>query len=141
MARSRALTSGERERRLQAAYDRIPAMRNCKGLCHTSCGPIVMTPYEAAKIDHPNDMASDPCPKLSPMGLCTVYEDRPLVCRLWGAIEAMPCVYGCMPEGGYLSLQEILEIRAEVEAVGGPVPYSSPEVGRRAIQMMMRGDL
>ncbi len=31
-------------------------------------------------------------------GRCSVYEVRPLICRLWGATEAMPCPFGCEPD-------------------------------------------
>jgi len=36
------------------------------------------------------------CPLLSD-GRCTVYEIRPTICRLWGMVDAMPCVFGCQP--------------------------------------------
>ncbi|MFG1709158.1 hypothetical protein ACFLIM_38800 [Nonomuraea sp. M3C6] len=28
---------------------------------------------------------------------------RPLICRLWGATEGMPCEHGCVPERGRLT--------------------------------------
>lgn len=31
-------------------------------------------------------------------GRCTVYEDRPASCRLWGVVESMECPWGCRPE-------------------------------------------
>jgi hypothetical protein len=30
-------------------------------------------------------------------GRCAIYDDRPLVCRLWGAIPTMRCPFGCEP--------------------------------------------
>jgi Fe-S-cluster containining protein len=41
------------------------------------------------------------CPALVD-GRCSVYEDRPLICRLWGAVESMPCVHGCEATPGLL---------------------------------------
>jgi Fe-S-cluster containining protein len=48
--------------------------------------------------DFPNNMD---CPFLDPvLGNCTVYRIRPLVCRLWGAIDhpLMRCPHGCKPD-------------------------------------------
>lgn len=28
---------------------------------------------------------------------CSIYEDRPLICRLWGAVKQMRCPHGCKP--------------------------------------------
>src|SRR2546429_6087610 len=36
-------------------------------------------------------------------GRCTVYEVRPMICRLWGMVEGMQCPHGCVPEGGHLT--------------------------------------
>jgi hypothetical protein len=93
MTQAQATSSG----RLHALYARVPAIE-CKGLCHDACGPILMSQQEARTIGHPNDMGDWECPKLSPLGTCSVYEDRPMVCRLWGVVESMPCPHGCVPE-------------------------------------------
>lgn len=29
---------------------------------------------------------------------CSIYAIRPLLCRLYGLVEAMPCAFGCTPE-------------------------------------------
>ena len=31
------------------------------------------------------------------------YEDRPLLCRLFGNVSRMPCPFGCEPKGGFIS--------------------------------------
>jgi len=36
------------------------------------------------------------CPHLGPQG-CTVYAERPLICRLFGTTPHMPCPEGCRP--------------------------------------------
>jgi len=99
---------------LERIYRAVPSI-NCRGLCTDSCGPIDMSDEERRRIaargvtiptlaellptlldDHPPD-----CPALV-AGRCTVYEDRPLICRLWGTVESMPCPHGCQPTPGLL---------------------------------------
>lgn len=96
-------------------WDAIPAT-NCQGLCHESCGSIhasdierrvlaergvripdfdIMTVF-AALVTQPT------CPALID-GQCTVYDVRPTICRLWGAVDDMPCPFGCVPDGGRLT--------------------------------------
>src|SRR5579875_849678 len=94
---------------LADVYARIPEIE-CKGLCEDSCGPIAMSVEEDARlrargvvippmleavaaIDRGEDYY---CPALQDRR-CTVYEDRPAICRLWGATESMPCPHGCTP--------------------------------------------
>lgn len=86
---------------LTELYARIPAIA-CKGLCHGSCGPVPATRKEVEQIErasvHPwGTVAGGTCSMLS-AGRCTVYESRPLLCRLWGVVESMPCLWGCVPE-------------------------------------------
>jgi Fe-S-cluster containining protein len=53
---------------------------------------------------------------------CTVYEVRPLICRLWGLVESMPCPWGCKPER-YLTHEEgheLLARAAEIQSGGMP---------------------
>lgn len=42
-----------------------------------------------------------------------------MICRLWGAVEGMPCVYGCVPEDGYLTDVEAYRMIAESLRIGG----------------------
>jgi Fe-S-cluster containining protein len=59
------------------------------------------------------------CDALTAGKRCAVYDLRPLVCRLWGAVESMPCVYGCVPEGGYLTDMDAYRLIAESTRIGG----------------------
>lgn len=93
---------------LERIYRSIPTVA-CQGLCTQSCGPIDMSPEErrriaaqgvtippAAEALHAiisGEQTGD-CPALAD-GRCSVYNDRPLICRLWGAVESMPCPHGC----------------------------------------------
>lgn len=86
-------------------YRRVPSA-NCKGLCADSCGPIPVFSNEPVvaltKTEHKMglilfDPATTHCPHLKDEK-CSVYEDRPLICRLWGSTVRMPCVFGCKPD-------------------------------------------
>jgi len=95
---------------LDRIYRAVPTVA-CKGLCSESCGPIAMSADEHRRIadsgiDIPTPMqlleSDDPtCPALAD-GRCTVYGARPLICRLWGAVESMPCPHGCEVAPGLL---------------------------------------
>jgi Fe-S-cluster containining protein len=103
---------------LERIYRAVPST-NCKGLCTDYCGPIEMSATERDRIaargvvippgvelintvvENDLGIAGLACPALVD-GRCSVYEDRPLICRLWGVVESMPCPYGCEPEGGLM---------------------------------------
>ena len=98
--------------RLADLYAQVPDP-GCRGLCHDTCTTIGAGPAELAAIEAAGgqirtlEAASDvnltaPCPSLTEEGRCGVYEVRPMVCRLWGAVETLPCPYGCRPPGGLL---------------------------------------
>lgn len=97
---------------LKSFYGQVPEI-GCKGLCADSCGPIAMGHRENQRIKQAGVripsraegkrlfLESDgewSCPALSPEGRCTVYEIRPMICRIWGAAEDLRCPYGCGPE-------------------------------------------
>ena len=92
-------------RELDTAYATIPSS-NCKGLCQECCGPVGMTRLEWDRIiarvgktpsPTPEQAKRLECPLLAD-GKCTVYDIRPLVCRLWGVEPSMPCPFGCEPD-------------------------------------------
>ena len=35
------------------------------------------------------------CPYLTDKGRCSIYDLRPLICRMFGTVEGMPCPHGC----------------------------------------------
>ncbi len=100
---------------LQELYSQVPDA-NCKGLCHQACGPIEMGELERQQIREGGveilpavDMlvsGNTDCAALSPLGKCTVYEQRPMICRLYGVVETMRCEYGCKPDGGFLTVEQ-----------------------------------
>jgi len=124
------LTASPRAERMQAVYDQVPAMADCKGACWISCGPASMTPWERRRLaaaGHPittEDIARKApfdfwCDALGPDGRCTAYGIRPLVCRLWGAVEWLPCPHGCRPEGGWLPDEVAFRLILEAVRDGG----------------------
>jgi len=127
------LTRSEKDAQLDELYARIPAIPGCDGRCWTSCGPIEMSDRERQRIraagtritPYQQAMAANTgqgftCEALTSDKRCAVYALRPLICYLWGAVEGLPCVYGCVPEGGrYLSDAEAYRLIAESMRIGG----------------------
>ena len=100
------------ERRIAELWAEVPTIA-CKGRCPSSCGPIDASRAERRILrEHGIRLRALPlldvacgevrtCPALVD-GRCSVYAVRPLICRLWGVVESMPCPWGCKPER-YLS--------------------------------------
>ena len=133
------LTRSQMDAELQKLYDRIPVIPDCDGRCWTSCGPIGMSDREQQRIrqagykitPYRQAMAMVErfwCEALTEGRRCAVYELRPIICRLWGAVEGLPCVYGCVPEGGWLSDAEGYRLIAESRRVGNGEPASAVPV-------------
>lgn len=114
---------------LQEIWDRVPEMKNCKGRCHTSCGPAPASGIERKLIEEDGKdlgvedgmLGTMTCSLLSPDGSCSVYSIRPLICRIWGAARFLPCPYGCEPER-YLSEVEAWEMLTAVAALTNEDP-------------------
>lgn len=86
---------------IQAVWAQVPSP-GCKGLCQQSCGPVAMSPAEEALLNDRGvtvgfDRKTLTCDQLNGFGRCSIYTDRPLVCRLWSAVPEMPCPWGCAP--------------------------------------------
>lgn len=91
---------------LDALYAELPTI-DCQGFCHDSCGPIDMSSAERARIAEQGvtiergawftDLRPIRCPALTMFRQCSVYQIRPLICRIWGLTKRMPCTYGCRP--------------------------------------------
>lgn len=120
----------EQDAALQRVHDRIPALPDCDGRCWISCGPVGMSVRERQRIagsGHRITPALEAmakretywCEALTSEKRCAVYALRPTLCRLWGAVESMPCPYGCKPEGGYLTDDEGYGLLAEAMRAGG----------------------
>ena len=90
---------------LDALYATLPRL-DCRRQCGAFCGPIKVGPDEWRRIvtrvgGEPSArtlMLGLRCPFVTDTGLCSVYDVRPMVCRLWGAVRTvMACPHGCEP--------------------------------------------
>jgi len=74
---------------------RIPSFE-CKPGCHDCCGPVTTSSEEMARLpfktnaQHEAALKEWNCVYLGPNG-CEVYEERPLICRVFGTTPRMPC--------------------------------------------------
>lgn len=116
---------------LEQIWSGIPSVE-CKGLCQESCGPIAMSNLEDSRIRQGGFVipsmaeALDAlargedyyCPALVD-GSCAVYDDRPTICRLWGATRSMPCPHGCTPPDALTQEESHELLRLSAVAGGG----------------------
>lgn len=101
--------------RLQAIYAKIPGSRCVEG-CNECCGPIYVSKTELANLGGPIKKYLDKEFKTAPEGChylvdgqCSVYENRPFICRIFGVAPEteglLKCNKGSIPER-VLSRQE-----------------------------------
>jgi len=82
--------------------ENIPTFE-CKEGCHDCCGPVTTSSEEMSRLPVKTDAEHDAalkdfnCVHLGPKG-CTVYGERPLICRLFGTTPKMPCPNDRAPE-------------------------------------------
>ena len=76
--------------------ERIPTFK-CKPGCHDCCGPVTASSEEMLRLPVKSDVEELNCVHLGPNG-CEVYEERPLICRLFGTTPKMACPNDCGPE-------------------------------------------
>jgi hypothetical protein len=114
--------------RLELLYAELPPLP-CLGLCANSCNAHVDASQAERRriaalgvdLDAPTD--DDVCPALTRTAVgalrCAVHEVRPMVCRLWGTAEALPCPHGCRPQGGPVTDAQALRWLLASLHVGG----------------------
>jgi Fe-S-cluster containining protein len=82
--------------------ERIPSFE-CKPDCHDCCGPVTTSSEEMARLpfktnaQHEAALKEWNCVYLGLNG-CEVYEERPLICRVFGTTPRMPCPEHRRPE-------------------------------------------
>ncbi|MDF1763587.1 MAG: YkgJ family cysteine cluster protein [Oleibacter sp.] len=82
--------------------ERIPTFECVEG-CHDCCGPVTTSSEEMSRLPVKSDAEHEAalehlnCVHLGPKG-CTVYDERPLICRLFGTTPRMPCPNDRRPE-------------------------------------------
>jgi hypothetical protein len=130
-ARRREVDFARRVAAIQAVWARIPDV-GCQRLCQRCCGPIGMSETERELIfrkygirirDGETQPGTMDCPALKD-GACLVRDSRPTVCRLWGAVQALPCQHGCRPPGGLLDDRTAADIMRASLAVDGDHPLT-----------------
>ncbi|WP_371590837.1 YkgJ family cysteine cluster protein [Streptomyces sp. NBC_00470] len=145
-------------RLMHSVYDQIPPFTTCKGLCVDQCTQAVMTSkgerdtilkrHGIELLPAAPEGSEKPCPALVD-GQCSVYADRPLICRLYGVAEGLLCPHGCVPdtEKG-IPAENALMVLAEFMAATGDDPKmvdavqaarKNPELRRRVAELFKRG--
>ena len=90
------------DRRIDHLRLQIPSFACVPG-CHDCCGPVTASSEELARLpvksdaDHDAALAEYNCVHLGPQG-CEVYDQRPLICRLFGTTAKLPCPQGRAPD-------------------------------------------
>lgn len=123
--------------KLAAIYAALPTIQ-CKQLCQSYCGPIGMTPVECQSIrtsGHPLPSISPlthhgalTCSALSPRGKCRIYNQRPLICRLFGLVKALRCPHGCQPSRWLTDTEADAIKDAILQLKPGPLYFSAQEL-------------
>ena len=111
------------ESRLDALYARLPTVA-CRGLCHRACGPIAAARAEVARVERVGRRKLaivEPltCSLLNTENRCDAYAARPMICRVFGVSEMLPCPEGCEPSR-WLTDAETKAFLAAARKIGGP---------------------
>ena len=118
------------DRELQAIYDRLPVVV-CQGKCQDACGPIACSDGERRRMErragkplvfHPETLS---CGYLVD-GRCSVYRERPFVCRIYGASTKLACPFGCRPQTPPLPEDVEADLLKRVIDLAGPPVASIP---------------
>jgi len=92
----------EHSQKIRFFRTRIPSFECVPG-CHDCCGPVRITTTEIARLPEKSELerkaALDAwsCPYLGAAG-CEVYDERPLICRLFGTTPQLVCPNGKRPK-------------------------------------------
>lgn len=84
----------------------------CPPGCGLCCGPAPVGTVEARRAGiEPGLTGIKPdtteCEHLGTDKRCGIYEERPVVCRVMGAFERLPCPIGLRPPGGWIEGREL----------------------------------
>ena len=113
-------------RNVREVYAEIPKIE-CKRLCQRYCGVVFGSAVENVRLSRRigkswvetvhkkiSDAVDLECIALK-NGACSVYDDRPLMCRLFGVTEKLRCPHGCVPER-LLTEDEVCELVRRMHA-------------------------
>lgn len=119
---------------LEALYAQVPQIE-CQGLCADTCAGIDMGPVEqramrTAGVKVPRlvdvklsvsrgEVPDFTCPALVD-GKCSIYENRPMICRIYYADSDRPCPHGCRPvePAKYLTYAEARDLLDQALKLG-----------------------
>ncbi len=95
------MTTQQRREALDRLSARLPTIV-CQGKCQRYCGHVPMSRLErdriVERVGEPRTFHGFNCNLLDKStGRCTVYEIRPLICRIWGCVKKLACPHGCKP--------------------------------------------
>jgi len=118
--------------KLDALYRQLPTIP-CQRRCGETCGPIPLTTLEADRLrrHHPTRLAQATrpdghrCIYLTPTERCSVYDVRPLICRVFGVVKRMCCPWGCLPSS-WMTDHDFVKLARLVEQIGGPLVVTTP---------------
>lgn len=88
------------QEKLIRIYAEIPAF-TCKPGCTDCCGLVPFSRDEAARVPEREQIGCHCVHADKDIGRCTIYADRPFMCRLFGSAPAEPrlkCPHGCGPD-------------------------------------------
>ena len=69
----------------------------CKPGCHACCGPVPFSKEEWKRVKDKREPAKAlGCAYLGKDG-CEIYDERPMMCRLFGVVENLQCPHGGKP--------------------------------------------
>lgn len=102
-------------------------MLDCRGRCHDSCrSPLDASLHEAARVRRVSGVRLVPgdgcraCSHLDGENRCAVYDDRPMMCRLFGTARGFECEHGCRPTR-WLSEGQAVWLFLRAMEIGGTV--------------------
>lgn len=117
--------------RLEEIYSSLPDV-SCQGKCQGCCTIIGIAPIEVDYLHthgiglpivrHSKKYDHLMCSRLTMGGRCNIHSHKPLICRLWGVTETMPCPYGCQSDR-VINQQEQFELMNEVDALKSGETY------------------
>lgn len=73
-------------------------------------------PIPLVALQQLRDSGDYSCPALRE-GRCTVHEQRPAICRMWGTVDSLPCPHGCAVSPGMLPDSQAFGILREIHAI------------------------
>lgn len=133
---------------LNELYEKVPKVK-CQGHCHPFCSAIAMEHLELMNIEknhskfpqgfeNPVDRGQTiRCGALDSNNQCTVYDSRPMICRMFGAAQSMvQCPVGCElenPSDERLSPEKMMALLLEVKLLNAKlnVPTTYHRIIRR----------